>query len=443
MIWNLLRVSIKRVCLAAATIACFYASPDASAQTITLDSVLEKALKNSYDLKLADVESKVAKADTKIARADFFPTLTGSYNTQFSQALTNQLSQQQVAVVGNTVLPGSTGFQHVYTLGANYTLFDGGSRLKTYKASKLRVQASSAAKLVLIRDLKLTITQIYTDALLDFQSLQALKQTAALHKRLFSVKQELQAARNISKVELAEEALQLAAVETNIERLRESLGEKLNDLAQYTQQDYQVESINLEDLPETVFKADAGFDEAKAPDLNRYNREIESKQAELQAISAQRLPQVAFYSNLIFYGSNRSDWGQALFSTAPRQVYMGLNISMPLFDGFKNAGMREKKRAEIEHLKLEKEKKLWELKAQLEKCTAGARQYQVELQTSAKLVDTGAEKVSMVKRLNEFKIADIGTLINEQIAVIEHGLSLKKARTMRLSLLRKAAVIQG
>jgi len=416
----------------------------ASAKTISLESVEEQAVSNSFDLKLTDLDCKMAKADTKIARADFFPTLNAGYNTQYSRALSNEISQQQVAVVGNTVLPGATGFQHVYSFGTNYTMFDGGARVATYIATKRKQQALAASKTMLVRDIRLSVTQFYTEALIDYQTLQALEQMLQLHKRLFAVKQQLQEVRTISKVELAEEALQMAEVDSRIQRVRESLGEHLQDISLYTKESYNIDDLQMTDIFEDGrIKAPAKFDERQLPDMQRYNFEISSKRAELQAVSAQRLPQVSYYSNLIFYGGDKNSWSRALTNTGPRQVYMGLSVSMPLFDGFKNQALREKKRAEIERLSVERDKKLWELKAQHEKFVNGAKQYSVQLQTSAEILNTSTDKVSMVKKLNDHQLVDLGTLINEQISVIDHQLSLAKAKTLRLSLLRKAGIIQS
>lgn len=421
---------------------CFTAFiPAASAKVLSLDYVLSKSIESSYDLKLADVDKKLAKADSKIARADFFPTLTGSYNTQYSRALSNQFSQQQVAVVGNTVLPGATGFQHVYSLGLNYSLFDGGGHLFTYKAARRRLEASDAAKKVMLRDLKLNVAQLYTEALLDYDALVALRKALALHRQLYTVKRRMQESRAISKVELAEVALVMADADTRLQRVQESLEEKLHDISLFTKENYDIDSLEMEELPDTVNESQIRFEAKNTPDLVRFNKEIESKKDELKAIRAQALPQVSYYSNLIFYGSDRNDWGQAMFNTAPRQVYMGLNISMPIFDGMKNASLREKKKAEIERLTIERDKKMWELAAQAEKLKVGAKQYSVELQTSVQLLNTSYEKVSMVQKLNNQQLIDLSTLIHEQIAAIDHQVSLARAKTMRLSLLHKASIV--
>lgn len=128
-------------------------------------------------------------------------------------------------------------------------------------------------------------------------------------------------------------------------------------------------------------------------------------------------------------------------SAAAHPECTSLNVSVPLFDGFKNAAMREKKRAEIDRLVLERDKKIADLKLQAEKFSTSAKQYSVELQISAELVNTSKEKAAMVKKLNAHQLVDLGAVINEQISVIDHRLSLQKARTMRISALRKAATI--
>lgn len=412
----------------------------ASAKTISLDSVIEKTLANNFDLKIADVDTKIANADRKIARADLFPTLTGGYNTQYSRGLSGNQGLNQVAVVGNTVLPGATGFQHVYSLGANYTLFDGGAKMRTYLAAKKKMQATAAGKLVTARDLKLAVTQLYTDALMDYEGVIALRQSQKLHHQLFAIKRELEKSRTISKIELAEVALQMATVDSNLERLQENLSERLNDLSNYTQERYDINDIELEELPQAT-EAAPKFTADKLPDIQRFNKQIESQKEELRVIGLQRLPQVGFYTNMIFYGGDQNSWGQALMNTGARQVYGGLNISLPLFDGFKNSAMREKKKAEIRRTELERDKAISTLKFQHEKYTTAANQYSVELNITAELVNTSKNKEAMIQKLNAHQLVDLSKVVSEQINVIDQKLALQKARSLRLSSLRKAAII--
>ena len=81
------------------------------------------------------------------------------------------------------------------------------------------------------------------------------------------------------------------------------------------------------------------------------------------------------------------------------------------FDGFKNRANREKTAFEIEKLKLEKEKRLADLKKEYDKSFQTFEAYSEELNIKKDLLNTVKDKLSAVDRLTANKLADNNELL--------------------------------
>ena len=100
----------------------------AKAETLTYKSVLEKAVKNSYDLKISQIDVKIAQTEIKEAKAEYFPLVSLSYNSQYDKDLTNGTSS--LTSVGDSIVTNNTRYLNALSAGLQYNLFDFGVRKK-------------------------------------------------------------------------------------------------------------------------------------------------------------------------------------------------------------------------------------------------------------------------------------------------------------------------
>ena len=100
----------------------FFNANRLNAQTLDFDSVLSKAVENSYDLKIANVDIALSKNAVKDAKSDYYPKVSAGYNTQYSKDLNPADYQSTVQYVGNNVVANSTAFQNLFYLSAQYNL---------------------------------------------------------------------------------------------------------------------------------------------------------------------------------------------------------------------------------------------------------------------------------------------------------------------------------
>ena len=89
------------------------------AETLDLDSITQQAIEHSFALKIAQVDVRIGKVSEKVVKADYYPTLKASLNTERLKSF--QAQPQPVVAVNNTVLPYGTRFQNSVGVNANIT----------------------------------------------------------------------------------------------------------------------------------------------------------------------------------------------------------------------------------------------------------------------------------------------------------------------------------
>jgi outer membrane protein len=426
-----------------ATVALFAMSAATAchAQTLDFDDVISQALAHAYDLKLAVVDSKIAKTDIKHARADYFPQARLQLNSERLNDLSSN-RQQQVAVVGTSVLPNATLFQDTLVLNSTLTLWDFGVRRSTLNAVSKHAEAATLMPAWRTREIQVQVIELYANALITYKELSAKRQTLALRQELFGIKRRLYEAGTLSKVEVAEQAIDVARTLDEINELKQRLVSDLKELSTFTHIAYDVNEVEVRDFSDES-PITPLFDAQATPEYKYYKLEIEKKKNELKALRRQLLPQVGLYSYYIFYGSNPNNFGRAISSFGQRTVSLGISVSMPLFDGLRNQSDQAKKKLEIQRLAIEQDQKLWQLRQQYEKASAHAALYGVQMSTKAVLLSNGQEKAGMQQRLSEQQIVNRTAWLNEQVQVIDHQLRLDKAAVQKLASLKKLRVLTG
>lgn len=296
--------SIVIICLSAV-----FTGTTVYAQTLSLDEAIQQAVGTSYDLKIARLITQISKSDIRIARSEYYPTLKGYINTEYVKDLEG--TPTGVTTVGNTVLPSGTRFQNSAGLSLNQTLFDFGANRQRVAIAKTDTQSKALEELKALRDLKLRIVELYTKALITHKNIQAKSELYPLYQQTYTMKNRLYAAGKISKIDLYEDAIQVAQALDELETAKHDLDEQLNTLSYYTHQLYDVDDVEFENMSEDAQDYNAALDidhttEAKIFDLN-----IDKKRQELSLIKRQALPQLSMYTYYNLYGFNPDKYTQS------------------------------------------------------------------------------------------------------------------------------------
>jgi outer membrane protein TolC len=215
----------------------------ANAQELTLEAILQKAVAASPDLQIAHQDIEIGKADINIAKADYFPTIKAQLDAEYLRDLEKQVSP--VVVVGNTLIPSGTRYQNSVGLSLNHTLIDFGIRKRKVQSAKADVLSKAAIYDQSVRDMKLKLMDLYSEALLNYKAMLAHQAILDLAKQGYQMKRRLNTAGTLSKVDVATEAIQVAQSMDDIETFRRQLADNLVDISYYTHENYEVDDTSI------------------------------------------------------------------------------------------------------------------------------------------------------------------------------------------------------
>lgn len=411
------------------------------AEWLDLDQVLKAAEEKAYEPKIAAANVEISKAKVWEARSEYLPTVRGQLNAEYQKDLTNETSA--VTSVGNTVIPTGTRFQNSVSLSANHTLFDFGARGQKVKLAKADTRVQKATFYQSTRDLRLRIIELYTDILILQQNQDHLSSLIPIYRSVYKVKQRLYEPGRTSRVEVSEAAIQVAEALDQIEKLKEDRQTKLNELSVYTLAEYNAQDTLLEDLQAPAdtdtktLKAHIEMDVQHSPEAAYYDAQIKGKKAERSVIKRQYLPTVQAYFNYTLYGFDPDQYWASVGDIANRNLYTGLTISVPIFDGFKGLAQLKRNHWEIEKLRLEKAHQLAKLKSQIVSQIDISEQLVNESTSKKAILDEASTKLNMLERLSEQQLIEHSTKLKALIEETQKEHDLYQTEVKRRAALYK------
>lgn len=413
-------------------------STQVEAQTLCFEEVLKQAVENSYDLQISKIDVGISEAGVKEARAEYFPVISLNYNAGYDRDLSDGGST--ITPVGDSILLNNTRYQNSASASLQYNLFDFGVRGKKLKiAKKDRTQKQTRYSMDM-RDLKLQLADTYTQSLLKYREYLVNKQLLSLNTELFDMQERLYDAGKASKTNVIEQALKVARITNKIDTIRTEYRKNLEDLSFFTGEKYNIENLELEYFKEPGFepvnlktyRAEAikntVLDLENLPEYKYYQLEIEKKQAELSILNRQRLPHFKFYTNYYLYGTDKDDYWGTLGDIEDTNLSFRIATTLPVFTGFKNTAQRERAKLEIERLKKQQEKKLKEVEIFYQKMRRESEDYKTVLSNQENSLALVKEKIAMLERLNEQKLIDKISYIEQKTDLISQKLELERVK---------------
>lgn len=411
------------------------------AKTLDLETVLQQAITNSFELKMAQKDREISHTDIKSAQSEYFPILRASANTEYQKDLQKLITP--VTSVGNTFLPSGTRYQNSIGFNLNQTLLDFGVRKRKVGIAQKGEQIKSTVYQQTQRDLKLKLIDVYSNALIQYKTLQANTHLLSLTEQEYKMKQRLQKAGLASQVDVADEALQLAQLKDAVSSAQEQLQQQLLTLSYYTQELYDPKNIDLADLEVEPQGPLPILNESLSPDVKTVELQIQQKRQEIELLKRQHLPQVSLYSNYNFYGLDPEAWSSSLRNITQRNMSIGLAFSVSLFDGLKSKATIEKARLESEKLIIQKAETAARLRHQARVYQQTIQTHQVQLSAKAEIVSQSQDKLQMINRLSEQRLISKTQMLKEQMGQIKHQLELEKAMVEETSTIKKLQVLSA
>lgn len=432
------------------------------ATEISYRDTLKAAIDNSFDLKMSQAEIGISRAQLKSVRADWYPTLSLQFNTEYNKDLTD--GKGTYAYAGNTMITPFTQFRDMLYLTLSYNLLDFGIQGKKVHIAKQELKQKEISYNMQLKDLKLKILDLYTKAQQYSNSITTKTEILKLYENIFTNKERMFSAGINNKLTVMDEAVIIARTKNDIENSRIELQHTLEDLTYYTKQEYNSEKLDFKNIdesnresnliedsnPANVIKSeiridnyDFNFDPNLTDESKYYDLEIDKKKAELSILKRQLLPSFRFYTGYSLYGQNPNNYYSSLQDVGQRSLVIGISSQYVFFDGFKNLANREKTKLEIEKLQIEKEKKLAELDNQYRKLFRSYESYNEELMTNRELLNTVKEKLDAVNRLNSKKLIEQNELFSTKAELLNQEYELEQNIINITSKLEEMKIMSG
>jgi len=415
----------------------------AMADTLTYRSILNQAIDNSFDIKMASLDIDISKAELKATRADLYPTLYTQLNTEYNNGLGNT---NNINYVGNTVVSSYTQYRNLASVGLSYNLFDFGAINKKVLMAKTDVEQKKIMVNLQLKDLKLKILDLYTKTLQYNDEIKTKSEVLKVYEEMFKAKERLFQAGTTDKISVMDEAVKIARTQDDIHNSKLELEKILHDLSSYTFQKYNADNIEVLDFEELNIqpnivpvnnfeplkakvaeeKVDLSFNPESSLESKYYDFELEKKRAELEMYKRQRFPAFKFYTNYLMYGQDPNNYFSSYSDFKQASLAFGISGSFAFFDGFKNKASKEKAALEIKKIQLEKEKKLTEIKTEYEKSYASYEAYSEELICKKDLLNKVKEKLTSLDRMFKNGLIERNDLLNTKADLLSQEFDLEK-----------------
>ena len=106
----------------------------AQADTLNFDNLVKKAINNSFDLKIANADINISKANLKEAKADYYPAIKAGLYSEYIKDLANDDSN--ISYIGSTVANLPTKFQDYIAVNLNLICMISAQRDKKFLMPK-------------------------------------------------------------------------------------------------------------------------------------------------------------------------------------------------------------------------------------------------------------------------------------------------------------------
>lgn len=391
---------------------------------LDFETVRQKALENSFDVKISQTDIKISDTAIQGAKSEYYPKISTYFYSEYTKSLDGN---NQTVYIGNEVLYGNSVFQNSLSVGLNYNLFDFGIRGDRLKIAKSDKVSKIAQYNKILRDTEITAVEAYAKSLILYKQKILLSQVVTLQHELFSDKERLYQAGKIPQTAVLEEKIKWNESKNELEKVNAEFEKSIKDIAFLTNteppqnpilKDFvfeEKEKITISDLnPDTL------------PETKIYDAEIVKKQKELLIAKKQNLPTFNFTTNYYLYGADPNNYFDAYDSFRQRGLKFRIIASLPIFDGFKNKSDRDRLKLEIERLYTEKEKKVAEVKYNYEKARDDTVYANILHENNISMKNLLSDNISMFDRLSEQKLIDRNNYLQQKISLLNKYFEIEK-----------------
>ncbi len=402
-------------------------------ENLEFENVLLKAQEHSYELKIADFNTLIAKQEVRSARSEYFPKLGLSAGQEYTKNF-KDIGQSTVASIGDNFINPYTRFQSVFGVVLTYNIFDFGVRGGTLKASKEGVSAKDYEQQEKLQEVSLNVLDTYTKLLLYQKQLGLYKQILALEQKSLSLNKRLFEAKEISKIELDNAELKVNKVKIQISELQSMMAESVNWLEFYTGETYNVKNLKVSNFKKSDFDVNAFSDYSKTPTWKKNEKLIKQKEYQLYVAKRANYPKINAYSRYYFYGSDPRNYGDHYKDFEPSNFTVGVSANMMLFDGMKNRANIQKTSLELQQLQVQRDNEIADFTKRLSTLRSNLMFLNEQILINTNSINTIKSKEKSISKLVAKKLTTPMDLNDAKIELLQQEIELEKNKITATSI---------
>lgn len=316
----------------------------------SLRECIDYARQENIQVKKLKLSTDSYEIDSKQAKAELFPSLTGTISQSYNHAknASNDYHYQGL-------------FNGQYGLNLNWTVFDGKQNLNNIKQTKLQKEIGVLNTETEQNDLEVSITQIYLQLLYARESIKNnLNIVEASELQLKQTKDFLDVG-NITKAEYAQVEAQYSSDKYNLTLAENSFDNYKLQLKQLLELDIDYDfdimfpDIKDEDIQTLIPSKQDVYRTALSimPEIKGSYLNIDIAKVQESSAKGGYLPTISLNGSL----GTSNVWNSSYpsFSTQINRnfnQYIGLSVSVPIFDNFRNRSTVQKSKIQTETAQL-------------------------------------------------------------------------------------------
>ena len=395
---------------------------------ISFDEAIKQAKVHAYDIKISDFDIFIAKQGVRTARSEYFPKLNISAGTEYTKNF-KDYTNSSVTVVGDAFINPYTRYQSLMGITLTYNVFDFGVRKNKLDIAKEDILLKELLEKEQYQELELTLIDTYSKLLITKKQISLNEELLSLAKKNLEYKTRLFNAKEISKVELNEQLIEVQKYEKQLAELRLLAQESLNWLTFYTKQEYSLDNLIVKDFKTVDFNPMEFNDYTKSLTWLIQEKEIKKKELALNIAKNNNMPKVNAYSRYYLYGSDHSSYKDTMRDLGASNYTIGASVYMPVFDGFKNKAEIEVANLELQQQLIKRDKAIAEFMTRLATMRTNIIYLNEQAKTSETICQELDDSLKSVKRLVDKKISTPIELNEAKIKLIEQKIKLEKNTT--------------
>ena len=304
-----------------------------------LETCIDYALRHNITIRRNRINAESSAEDVRTAKAEWFPALNGS----ISQRIVNRPNMNNGTIISGDNISTSqsaTSYNGSYGIDANWTLYNGGSRVNGIRQQQLNERIARLAVSESENSIQESIMQVYMQILYAAEAVKVNEGTLAVSQATCERGRQLLEAGSLSRADLAQLEAQVAQDNYQLVTAQATLQDYRLQLKQLLELDGAYEMVL--DLPELgatdvlspLPERDDVYRTALAlrPEIESGKLNIEAADLNIKVARAGYLPSISLTAGI---GSSNANGNDFTFSEQIKQNWnnsLGVTLSIPLFD---------------------------------------------------------------------------------------------------------------